>query len=327
MLAAQQCNRIQPTTLTLLTRLSRSPEASRAAIADNGRFDERTSSERWQRFEDILHGVVAAPSPIAPADWSEADRLHYETTCTVPSVSVPDAFLPINRGAWLDPAGNQDLVRFETLVRPLKSATLTLDELDAMLGRADSRNQDACKAVDAFFMGWNLRRDGRPTFAAFYDEVQAEADADDWPHALRDRLGLGHYGPPSRRGTDPIPVALMRYPLAEVLAARSSRNLATACALPTVLDGGMHEFFFPVPREYPFGATLHLDGTQADLLTAEILHCRIDYRREHLWKLGTIKRPHRLRDDPLREARDLHLLAIQGTCNRADFGEPMMGRT
>jgi hypothetical protein len=317
---------MQPTTLTFLTHLSRSPEATLAAIADNGRFDERESSERWQGLEDILHGNVASPSAIGPKDWSEADRLHYERTCAVPSLSVPDAFLPINRGAWLEPAGNQDLVRFEILIRPLKSAGLIPDELTAILDRADGSNADARKAVDEFFAGWNLRRDGRPTFAAFYDEVQTEADADDWPHALRDRLGLGHYARPSPRGTDPIPVALMRYSLAEVLAARSSRSLASACALPTVLDGGMHEFFFPTPREHPFGATLHLDGTQAGLLTAEILHCRIDYRREHLWKLGTIERPHRLRDDLLRESRDLHLLAIQDACGRDDFGEPIVGR-
>jgi hypothetical protein len=119
----------------------------------------------------------------------------------------------------------------------------------------------------------------------------------------------------------------MRYSLAEVLAARAARKIPVACALPTVLDGGMHESFFPVPREHPFGATLHLDAAQADTLTAEIIHCRIDYRREHLWKLGVIERPHGVRDGRLREARDLHLLALQEGCTRTDFGEPMADRT
>ena len=72
-----------------------------------------------------------------------------------------------------------------------------------------------------FFDAWNQRRDARSAFAAFYDEVQQEADDADWPHALRDRLGLGHYG---RTGGAPLPVALMRYPLAESAPQRSAQQ-------------------------------------------------------------------------------------------------------
>ena len=89
----------------------------------------------------------------------------------------------------------------------------------------------------------------------------------------------------------------------------------------------MHQFFFPVPREHPYGVTVHLLPDRADTLTAEIVHCRIDYRREHLYRLGTITRPHRLDDGQLREARDLHLLALQVECVRDDFGEMFEGRT
>ena len=119
----------------------------------------------------------------------------------------------------------------------------------------------------------------------------------------------------------------MRYSLEEVLSASARHDLPVACALPTVLDGGMHEFFFPVPREHPYGATLHLSSDQAEILTAEIVHCRIDYERKHLWRLGEITRPHQLRGNELREARDLHLLALQEECGREDFGEPFEGRT
>jgi hypothetical protein len=120
---------------------------------------------------------------------------------------------------------------------------------------------------------------------------------------------------------------MMGYSLAEVFSAQASRTLPIACAVPTVLDGGMHEFFFSVPREHPYGATVHLMPDQADALTAEIVHCRIDYKPEHLWRLGWITRPHQLTDDQLREARDLHLLALQLACDREDFGEPLAGRT
>ena len=140
----------------------------------------------------------------------------------VPSPSVPDAFLEINQSAWLDSlSDNQSLVRIEALAE-----------------RADDGDGDAARAVRTFFDAWNQGRDARPAFAAFYDEVQEESDDPDWPHALRDRLGLGHYG-----GGAELPVALMRYSLADVFLAQASRQLSAACALPTVLDGGMHEFF------------------------------------------------------------------------------------
>ena len=89
---------------------------------------------------------------------------------------------------------------------------------------------DAGRAVHSFFDAWNQRRDARPAFAAFYDEVQQESDEDDWPHALRDRLGLGHYG---QAGGASLPVALMRYSLADVYSAQAQQQLSTACALPT----------------------------------------------------------------------------------------------
>ena len=91
--------------------------------------------------------------------------------------------------------------------------------------------------------------------------------------------------------------------------------------------GGLLRHCFPVPREHPHGATVHLLPGRADTLTAEIVHCRIDYRRGHLCRLGTITRPHRLDDGQLREARDLHLLALQVECGRDDFGEMFEGRT
>ena len=294
-------------------------------MADNCRFDERAGAGRWQRFEDLLS---AGRGAVEWTDWTEANRLHLERYCNVSRPSVPDAFLEINRSAWLDGlSGNQTLVRIEALKRPLQNSDLDIGSLNDLLQRADNSDGDATRAVHSFFDAWNERRDARPAFAAFYDEVQQESDDDDWPHALRDRLGLGHYGDAGDAGGAPLPVALMRYPLADVYSAQAQQQPSSACALPTVLDGGMHQFFFPVPREHPYGATVHLLPDRADTLTAEIVHCRIDYRRGHLCRLGTITRPHRLDDGQLREARDLHLLALQVECGREDFGETFEGRT
>ena len=308
-----------------LRRCSRSRDTIEAAVADNCRFDERAGVDRWRKFEGLLSARAADPGAVDWQDWTKANQDHVDLYCNVPRPSVPDAFLEINRSAWLDAlSDNQTLVRIEALNQPLQNSGLDLDGLNDLLRRADHGDGDAGRAVHTFFDVWNQSRDARPAFAAFYDEVQQESDDDDWPHTLRDRLGLGHYGP---AGGAPRPVALMRYPLADVYSAQAQQQLPGACALPTVLDGGMHPFFFPVPREHPYGATVHLLPGRADTLTAEIMHCRIDYRREHLYRLGTITRPHRLDDSRLREARDLHLLALQVACGRGDFGELFEGRT
>lgn len=303
---------------------SRSGNTVVAAVADNCRFDERAGALRWQQFDALLSNLVDDPSAIVWDDWEATDQTHRERYCEVARPTVPDAFHDINRLAWVEGlSANQSVIRIETLTRPLRNSRLDVESMRELLRRADSGDTDADSAVSAFFLDWNQLRDARPAFAAFYDEVKEEADSDDWPHLLRDRLGLGHYG---LEDGAPLPVALMRYSLAEVFEVQKQRQLPTACTVPTVLDGGMTKFFFPVPREHPYGATLHLAPSQVSDLTAEILHCRIDYQRGHLWKLDWITRPHRMTTAQLGPARDLHLLALQVECNRKDFGEPLLGR-
>lgn len=312
-----------------LQQLSRSTLVDEAAVADNCKFDERADDLRWKAFADCLpHDDHAR---LNFGDWGEANKTHYEKRVTVISNSTPDAFLGINRSAWLEGlAPEQELVRLETLDWPLASVWNTDFTALKALHEAPASQHDAKQTLALYFDNWNSKRDNRPAFAAFLDEVQVEVENADWPHRLRDRLGLGHYSP--ERGTK-IPVALMRYSLQEALNTKARRSLPTASALPTVLDGGMHPYFFPVPREHAYGATLHLGNGKADQLTAEILHCRIDYQPKHLWKLGWIERPHDFhetaadRDARLRGARDLHLMELQIACEREEFGEELLGRS
>lgn len=307
-----------------LENQSRSGHAVVAAVADNCRFDERAGAPRWHQFDALLSKEASNPEAIEWRDWTATELLHRELHYAVASPNVPDAFRGFNRPAWIKAlSANQSVVRIETLSRPLDSSPLDVEDLGDLLQRADSGDTDATHAVSSFFERWNRRRDARPAFAAFYDEVKEEADSDDWPHLLRDRLGLGHYGVADGA---PLQVALMRYSLADVFRVQKEGELPTACAVPTVLDGGMHEYYFPVPREHPYGATVHLTPSHGRDLAAEILHCRIDYRREHLWRLGRITRPHRITEAQLRRARDLHLLALRAECSRDDFGEPLEGR-
>ena len=309
---------------SLLRTQSRSDSLVVAAIADNCRFDERVGVERWEQYSSVLMEVADDSTAVTWGDWTEANKLYVERSCHVPSFSTPDAFLPANEGAWLGGLSeNQSFVRLEAIDRPLRAAGLSLEDLRDCHDRAQQEDTDARTTVSRFCDVWNQIRDGRPMFAAFYDEVKSEADNDDWPLALRNRLGLAHYG---TDGGSPLAVALMLCPLSHVLGGKTPSRRAV-CSLPTVLDNGMHEFFFPVPREHPYGATLHLEPNCSDTLTSEVLHRRVDYRAEHILRLDRIGRGHELAGNALAEARDLHLMALQIACTREDFGELLGGRT
>ena len=126
-----------------LRRSSRSHDTIEAAVADNCRFDERTGAGRWRRFEDLLSGLVAGRGAAEWPDWTEANRLHLDRYCNVPRPSVPDAFLEINRSAWLDGLSDtQTLVRIEAINRPLQNSDLDLDSLDDLLRQADLGDGD-----------------------------------------------------------------------------------------------------------------------------------------------------------------------------------------
>lgn len=306
--------------LQLLAADAMSAHVVEAAVADNCRFDERASQQCWE----TLQALLPEEQTLQQADLLESATLYKQRFLDVPSSSVPDSFLPANAPALLtEIAGEQELVRLELLSWPLDSQELSMDQLQQWRAEPDKY----AAALDQFLHAWNQQRDNRPAFATFHDEVKDEVEHADWPHQLRDRLGLGFYP----NGAS-CPVALMRYSLQEVLqATRHDGRPAAAVALPTVLDGGFHEYFYPAPTRQPYGATLHLGEGQAEILTAEILHFRIQYQRRHLWKLGWIRQPHRFsdpahRDQPLREARDLHLLQLRIESEREDFAAEMGDR-
>ncbi len=303
---------------------SRDPDVNVASIADNCRFEERASPARWAVLDDVIAGRGGHAGPGNWDDWLDGAELYYQQRCAVARSEVPEAFADANSAAWLTGIEeNQTLVRVENLGRALGDAGYTLDELSEFHARSQAGDNDAAMAVREFVDILNLRRDARPAFAAFYDEVRDEAESDDWPHELRDRLGLGHY--PVTHGAS-VPVAMMTYSAADVLREARRQSLPAACAVPTVLDGGMHAYYFPSPRQQPFGATMHLCLDHAEILTAEVLHCRIDYSPGHIRRIGRITQDHGLGGSSLRDARDWHLVALQVASARDDFGELFEGR-
>ena len=155
---------------------SRNLDVEVASVADNCRFEERAAPERWATLDDVIAQRVGPNGLTEWADWRAAGRQYFDDRFAVPTSEVPDAFLEPNREAWLvDLEENQTLVRVEHLARPLHNADLTLADLDRLLHLDHGGDPDAAMSVREFVEAWNTRRDARPTFAAFYDEVRAEA--------------------------------------------------------------------------------------------------------------------------------------------------------
>ena len=166
---------------------------------------------------------------------------------------------------------------------------------------------------------WNLARDNRPAFAAFQDQLWPEIKHAAWPHKLRDRLGLAHYGV----GGGPLSVALVEYTVDEVLReAAGSPDIAHPFCVPTFLDARPSSQFFPTPKELPAGAPMALFVIWSDeALIAEVLHSRLSYRRHHIKKFGeiTVDGP----EVDFRTLRNSHLAALQVAAVRDDFGEEL----
>lgn len=88
-----------------------------------------------------------------------------------------------------------------------------------------------------------------------------------------------------------MPVALMSYPVRDVLqaaqAARKQTEAVHPICVPTVLD---HEFtacFLPAPRQLPYRRTLQLMGDpECKHKIAEVLHLSFVYKPEHIHKVG-----------------------------------------
>lgn len=297
------------------------------SVADNCRFDERLTPVRWACFEAEAarneHGELAVW-----ADWMEMEQRYRQREVEVPRLSVPVTFLPGNESAWLrDLAEQQTVMRLESLAWPLKLSGCSPEQVQSWLAQRNNTGEvgeQARAALGRFLDVWNAQRDHRPIFGTFVDAVQSAADDADWPHQLRDALGLGHYVREDASG--PVVVMQMRYPLSEALKAARGRRWAAAVALPTPLDGGMNEFFFPSPEGHPYGATLHLAPGCADQLAPEILHASFDYQLKHIHAIGVIHRPHTVQGQALVSARDGHLDAVRQASTRPEFGEPLSGR-
>ena len=216
------------------------------------------------------------------------------------------------------------LVRVERAAWPCSLVNNTSPEfvrtqIDAF-GKGDG---NARAFLERLLTVWNEERDQRPLFATTELEVEdILADATgDWADRLRNRLGLGHYDPAF---LGPVDIFLMRYTVEEVI--QALENNMGHPAIPTVLDGGFSQYFFPTPipaptcGETPYGHTLNLglEDSESDYqMGIELLHPRIDYKPEHLYRVGVIQQPLAM---PFERARSFHLPWLRLQYDREDFG-------
>lgn len=316
-----------PPLSTLLSELVAGGDPVDVAYGHKNRFEERVAAARQADYEAAL-GLARSDL----AEWKDRHKSYLYRRLYLSPGEVPETFTAVNADA-LRPelAPTQWVVRIENLggVLAHKGTRISLPAVQEQLEiwRRDDDHAAAAQArqfLEDLCEHWNgvIRRDHRPTFAAFFDEVDEEAQADDWPNRLRDRLGLSHYDVPAsgRR----IPVALVRYRVEEVLAAIGEEEGDRAFAVPTVLDGELNSHFFPAPRGIGYGRTLDLrPDEECERLVAEVLHRRIDYTPDHLHKVGWISTPipPYSRGTAFARLRNGHLFCLRYESDREDFGE------
>jgi hypothetical protein len=315
-----QTSRIPTLDAYIATALARTgSSAQERAVIDNLCMEERVSDVRLDRYSAVFVG-----EPVTSMNDLRGLQGNYAVQYLEidPSeVDIPDTFAADNAAnAWRHIDDRLYLLRMEDVGFALRGSKIDIIELERAVKVRDS------VALKQFCDLWNERRDRRPAFATTeiaVDDILKDA-GDEWPNALRDFLGLGSYNPEPH--VDPIPVLLMRYTVAEVLADKSSG--APGFAIPTLIDGRLNPFFFPTPRPGPDSyaaqheigrsVNLHPATTQTEYrMGMELVHSRIAYKPEHIWRLGRVSRP--LASD-LAILRSLHLAWLQLETDRNDFG-------
>ena len=273
-----------PALQSALEAWRRDPEIRERACADNMRFEERVSLPRRVAFETEV-GVVEN------ADQLRRAHILYVRTFMETRGATPHTFGAELGPARLSAAGVDPylkIVRLESLARVFsvwatRPGVAPLEFLREAIAKGDTG------VTDGFLAAWNdpEMRDHRPAFAAWKHQLSTELDSGDWPHALRDRLGLGHHD--GSKGA--IPVARMEYRVSDVLHAAGDAGIGDPFTVPTALDIRPGPYFFPSPGALPYGRAMSLIPILSDDdLLAEMLHVRLPYRREHIAELGTIDR-------------------------------------
>ncbi len=288
------------------------------AVLENLRWEERVGDERLARY---AQGFTEIDIPQFD-DVKVAHGRYAETflEIEIDDSRIPDTFDSANSSnRWRHIEENLYLIRIEDANFALRDSGVDLAEFEqAIATRDDAILARVCEV-------WNGRRDRRPAFATTEIAVKdsLEAAGADWPHALRDNLGLGHLNPVP--GLPPVPVLLLQYTVGEVM--RDKQAGVSGFAIPTVIDGRLNPFFFPTPKpalgsdaaQYEVGRAVNLThaASQSEYrMGLELVHSFLAYRPEQISRLGYISRP--LTSD-LSALRSFHLDWLRLETDRDDF--------
>jgi len=311
----------------------------RCAVA-NFRWETAVSEERADDYGDYV-GVVASHK-----DW-RAEHKSYLSSSVHIAKDQPrcaESFMAVNGTAHInEQLDNAHLLRLEALDglfnKPLLSGVAASFWQRFFNSQQDLRRKaklsDADEALrEEFTYLWNDHRtQARPQFATFLNAFGGDLAAltkQDWPHMMRDRLGLTHW--PSEADKS-LAVALVCYTVDEVRQARlrAAKKGATASfSRPTVLDTEFSAAFIPAPllpggESYGYTLDLTNDVTNANTLMPELLTFPIEYEPKHIKALGFITKPHALHDDKaLLSARNHHVQRLRALPGCESFGEVLL---
>lgn len=319
-----------------LGRLSREVAGEHAFVARNFLLDEGVTPQRVASYGNCMfdHGTVGAWQLAHGAYLAERVFRQSSTPGGLPlevdpadDYSCPETFRYIDsESPFLVSDGRVHLIRLETLDFIARRAKVEIDRVrqlaEAVLSSKESEARDE---LDDVLARWAKDVEIRPVFTAFLEDVRdlfgarPEDDPPGWVDALRDRLGLCHHDPGEAGG--PIEVLVFRYPVASVPALKHRRGLRPLVP-PTVLDGNHSRAFCPAPRGGLTGHVVDLAGKTVRP-HREVLHPTVAYGAEHVWRVGTIRKP--VDFERLPDAREWHLRRVREISGRADYAETTDG--
>lgn len=301
----------------LLTNLveGAAPDSQACAFACNYRMEERVARPRQMSYETRLFDHITNLDM-----WQDGHTSYLKSNIWTP---CPETFTIINNEAVYFCQENQnfDLIRIERLDDALQELNIDLVTLAQMVDSFHGKVPTSPE-VDSTLVSLARRFNtdpfaGRPRFAGLKKELEEDIQSADWSNRLRNRLGLHHLDPIL---DGPIPVALMCYPVEDVLqAAKRTQGAVHPVTLPTVLDHRLSGYFCPSPRDAVYGQTMDLSGINGNKkFLSEVIHLRMDYQPNYFLKVGFITAP--LPSLPLKDLREWHILCLQEETGRDDFG-------
>lgn len=329
--------KLSPPLLDLASDAVAAPEgATVRCAAANFRWEQAVSVDRTDEY-NAYAGDVANHK-----EWQgeHKDYLRSFVQVAKDHPRISESFMAVNSLAHLkEELDNTILLRLESLDSLVNNALLGPAIGEAFWLRFFNSQKDLRKDKlsgadeklrSEFVDQWNARRvQARPMFATFLNEFGGDLTdfvKTDWPHLLRDRLGLTHW--PSTPGK-PVPVALICYTLDEVRQARltaTKKGAVASFSRPTVLDTEMSAAFIPAPllaKGESYGYTMDLGHTGVPTeFTPELLTFPIEYQPKHIKALGFISRAHALQTDgAVLDARNRHVRGLQGLPGCSGHGE------